>query len=145
MSRRPGSRASMRHMKSFALLLPLCLLMQDPVRTNFAVLAGFEFSKGMKLPDEVTALDGKIVQLSGFMARELPGSGPVGQFLMINDACGCNGTPKLNEIVFCALAEGTTMEIKAGIVQVTGKLYVGEQTEEDEVVSIYVLDADSVQ
>lgn len=135
----------MRRMKSFVWMVPLLVVAQDPVPTNFAVLAGYEFQKGMTLPAEVTALDGKVVQLSGFMVREVPGSGPVSQFLLINDACGCNGTPKLNEIVFCALAEGTTMEVKAGIVQVTGTLFVGEQTEEDEVISVYVLDADSVQ
>ena len=135
----------MRCMRSVALLLPLCLLPQDPIRTSFAVLAGFDWTAGMKLPDEVTKLDSKKVQLGGFMMRETPGSGPVAQFLLINDACGCTGTPKMNEIVFCAMPDGTTTEIKNGVVQVTGTLYVGEQKEEDEVIAIYVMDVDTIQ
>ena len=136
---------AMRSLRSFALLLPLGLVTQDPVRTSFAVLAGFDWTPGMKLPDEVTKLDSQKVQIGGFMMRESPGSGPVAQFLLINDACGCTGTPKMNEIVFCAMPEGVTTDIKNGVVQVTGTLYVGEQKEEDEVVAIYVMDVDSIQ
>lgn len=135
----------MRRMKRLCWLAPFCLLAQDPVPTNFAVLAGYEWTSGMELPAEVTGLDGKTVRVRGFMVREVPGSGPVSQFLLINDACGCNGTPKMNEIVCCALPEGQTMEMKNGVVEVTGTLWVGEQKEEDEVVAIYVLDADTVQ
>lgn len=124
------------------LLLGLALLATDPVKTSFSVLAGFEFEEGKPLPKEVTELDEKVVTISGFMQREVPGSHPVEQFLLINDACGCNGTPKLNEIIFCALPEGTTTEIKPGIVHATGKLYVGEVKEEGVVVMIYQMDVD---
>lgn len=143
--RSDGSMRRMRSARSLAWLLPLGLLTQDPVRTSFAVLAGFDWTPGMKLPDEVTKLDSQKVQIGGFMMRESPGSGPVAQFLLINDACGCTGTPKMNEIVFCAMPEGVTTDIKNGVVQVTGTLYVGEQKEEDEVVAIYVMDVDSIQ
>ena len=68
------ARASMRSLRSFALLLPLSLLPQDPVRTSFAVLAGFDWTAGMKLPDEVTKLDNQKVQVGGFQAPR----GPVG-------------------------------------------------------------------
>lgn len=94
---------------------------------------------------EVQLLDDVTVDISGFMMREIPGSGPVNTFLLINDACGCNGTPKMNEIVFCALAEGVTMDVKPGIVHVIGKLFVGEQKEDGEVIALYSMDADSVQ
>ena len=99
----------------------------------------------MKLPKEATDLDEKVVEIRGFMQRETPGSDPVNSFLLINDACGCNGTPKLNEVIFCTLPDGTTMDIKAGTVSVTGKLYVGEEKEDGVVVMIYQMDADSVQ
>lgn len=127
------------------LLAVLCLPGDDPHKTSFAVLAGFTFTEGMKLPKEVTDLDEKIVTLSGFMQREVPGSGAVNQFLLINDACGCNGTPKLNEIVFCTLPAGVTMDCKPGVVHVTGKLYVGEEKEDGVVVMLYQLDADVVK
>lgn len=132
-------------MKSALLLLPLLFLGEEPKKTSFAVLSGFVWTAGMTLPKEVQALDQVKVEISGFMIREVPGSSPVNTFLLINDACGCNGTPKMNEVVFCALPEGVTMDVKPGIVHVVGKLYVGEQKEDGEVVAIYSLDADTVR
>ena len=135
-------------MKS-SLAILLCALPalppQDPVKTSFAVLASFDFKEGMTLPAEVTRLDQKVIEITGFMQREVPGSGPVNQFLLINDGCGCNGTPKLNEIVFCALPEGVKMEVKSGVVKVTGTLYVGEVKEDGYVVMLYTMDADTVK
>jgi len=127
------------------LLSLLALPGDDPIKTSFAVLAGFDYQEGMSLPKEVTDLDEKIVTISGFMQREIPGSGPVDTFLLINDACGCNGTPKMHEIVFCTLPAGVTMEIKAGVVHVAGKLYVGEEKEDGVVVMLYQMDADVVK
>ena len=127
------------------LLCLLACLAQDPTKIGFATLAGFEYSEGMALPKEVTDLDQKVVKISGFMQREVPGGGPVNQFLLINEACGCNGTPKMNEIVFCTLPDGVTMDVLPGVVTVTGTLYVGETKEEGVVVMIYQMDADTVQ
>lgn len=128
-----------------AAVLLCALLVSDPTKTSFATLAGFTFTEGMTLPKDVLALDEKEVVITGFMQREVPGSSPVNQFLLINEACGCNGTPKLNEVVFCTLPAGVTMDIKPGVVKVTGKLYVGEVKEEGVVTMIYQLDADTVQ
>ena len=125
----------------------LCLLTclgQDPQRIGFDVLASYTWTEGMSLPREVTKLDENVVTIAGFMLREVPGGSPVDQFLIVNEACGCNGSPKLNEIVFCTLPEGVTMDIKPGIVRVTGKLYVGEEKEDGVVVMIYQMDADIV-
>jgi len=132
--------------KTALLLLPLLLASADePIKTSFAVLSGYVWKEGMTLPKDVTALDGKQVDISGFMIREVPGSGPINTFLLINDACGCNGTPKMNEIVFCALPEGVTIEQKPGVVHVVGKLYVGEQKEDGAVVAVYSMDAEAVK
>ena len=136
------------------LRLPLTILLlaglhgtawQDPIKVGFPTLAGFDYTEGMTLPTEVTDLDEKVVEVRGFMQREIPGSGPVNSFLLINDACGCNGTPMLNEIVFCTLPDGVTMDIKTGVVTVTGKLYVGEVKEDGVVLMIYEMDADTVK
>jgi hypothetical protein len=131
------------------LLCGLCLFLgvdgHVPVKTSFAVLASFTYDEGMTLPKEVKKLDEKTVEISGFMRREVPGSGPVSQFMLVNNACTCSGTPKMNEIVFCALPDGQTMDIQAGIVHVVGKLYVGEQKEDGVVVTLYTMDADSVK
>jgi len=127
-------------------LLPLLVLpLADPVKASFEELAGFEYTPGKPLPARVQAFDSKVVVISGFMQREVPGSGPVNEFLLVNSACNCNGTPKLNEIVFCTLPDGVTMDIKVGVVTVTGKLYVGEEKEDGVVVMLYQMDADTVK
>ena len=66
--------------------LPLLLLGEEPKKTSFAVLSGFTWSIGVTLPKEVQLLDDVTVDISGFMMREIPGSGPVNTFLLINDA-----------------------------------------------------------
>jgi len=132
------------------LRLPLLLgllacLADDPVAVGFGKLAGFDYAEGMTLPKDVTELDQKVVTVRGFMRREVPGSGPMNSFLLVNDACGCTGTPKMNEIVFCTLPDGVTTDEKTGMCTVTGTLYVGEAKEEGVVVALYQMDADSVK
>lgn len=123
----------------------LACLGNDPISVGFGKLAGFDYTEGMTLPTEVTGLHEKVVTVTGFMRREVPGSGPMNAFLLVNDACGCTGTPKMNEIVFCTLPDGVTTDEKTGLATVTGKLYVGEEKEEGVVVMLYQMDADSVK
>jgi hypothetical protein len=132
-------------LRSLACATLLACLADDPLKVGFAKLAGFEWKDGVALPKEVTDLDEKVIEIRGFMRREVPGSGPVNEFMLVNDACGCTGTPKLNEIVFCALPDGVTMDVKPGVVTVAGKLYVGEEKEDGVVVMLYQMDADTVK
>ena len=60
-----------------ALTAALALAVQDPEELSFTVLAGFTYTEGMPLPQEVLAYDEKVVTISGFMQREFPGGGPV--------------------------------------------------------------------
>lgn len=122
----------------------LACLGNDPISVGFGKLAGFDYTEGMTLPTEVSDLHEKVVTVRGFMRREVPGSGPMNAFMLVNDACGCTGTPKMNEIVFCTLPDGVTTDEKTGLVTVTGKLYVGEEKEEGVVVMLYQMDADTV-
>jgi hypothetical protein len=130
-------------------LLTACLafapLADEPIAVDFASLSDFEYVEGMQLPAHVTKLDKKRVRISGFMARENPGDGPVEYFLLINDACGCEGTPFLNEVLFCAMPEGERTEIRPGNSTVVGTLYVGEIEEDGYVVALYCLDVDRIE
>lgn len=126
-----------------ALLLPT----GDPTQVDFATLSGFDYVEGMELPTEVTQFDEEIVEISGFMKREdgvSARSDEVEYFMLVNDACGCEGTPKLNEIIFCAMAEGETTRILPGIVKVTGQMYVGEEVDDGVVLALYTMDVDSL-
>ena len=117
----------------------------DPEKVTFGTLAGFDWKAGDKLPDDVTKLDQKTVTISGYMRREDDGAGETEYFMLINDACGCQGTPKMNEIVFCTMPEGEPTEILPGIVHVTGTLYVGEVSEDKAVVALYQHDVDKIK
>jgi hypothetical protein len=131
-------------LRLITILLILSVPPSEPEPVGFPVLAGYDYKVGMTLPKEVTDLDEKEVQIRGFMRREFPGSGPVNSFMLINDACGCNGTPMMNEIVFCTLPEDVNIPLKTGVVTVTGKLYVGEVLEDGDVILVYAMDADTV-
>ena len=111
---------------------------------DFSVLSDFEYTEGMTLPTKVTKYDGKEVQVSGFMKREVAGEGEVGFFVLINDACGCTGEPMLNEVIYCQMPFGETTEIKSGIVTLTGTLGVGEQEDDGIVWGIYTMDVTKV-
>lgn len=117
-------------------------------RVGFDVLASFDYHEGMTLPAEVTKLDGQTVTIAAFMRKEEDigayGSDRVESFVLVNDACGCEGTPELNELVFCSMPVGEKTELKEGIVEVTGTLHVGEVEDGGCVVALYTLDVDHV-
>ena len=117
----------------------------EPEKVTWGTLAGFDWKAGDKLPDDVTKWDKKEVSVSGYMRREDDGAGETEYFMLINDACGCQGTPKMNEIVFCTMPEGEPTEILPGLVTVTGTLYVGEVKEDGAVVALYQLDVDKIK
>ncbi|MCC6672232.1 MAG: DUF3299 domain-containing protein [Planctomycetes bacterium] len=132
-----------------ALLLTLLGLLvpatEDPVRVGFSELANFEYTPGMQLPKEILKYNARRVEISGFMKREDGLDGETEYFLLINDACGCNGTPKLNEIVFCAMPAGQKTAIRPGTVHVTGTLDISEEKEDGVVVSLYGLEVESIR
>lgn len=116
----------------------------EPTKVDFATLSDFDFHPGDALPASVTRYDEKTIEISGFMRRESEGSGEVEFFMLVNGACDCDGIPKLNEIIFCAMPEGETTKIHSTSVKVTGTLYVGEEEEDEEVVAIYAMDVDKL-
>lgn len=120
-------------------------LVGEPVEVDFAALSDFVFTPGMTLPAHVTKLDKQTVRISGFMMREDGGDGPTEYFMLVNDACGCQGTPKLNEILFCAMPQGQTATLRPGTVHVVGTLYVGEVEEDGATIALYCVDVDQIE
>ena len=130
---------------ALALLTLLALGAPEPTELGFDVLAGFDYEEGMELPKEVTDYDGKKVTIGGFMQREDAGDGPTEYFMLVSAACGCEGTPLLNEVVFCAMPDGEAVDMEVGSVAVTGTLYVSEETDEGIVVSLYTMDVETFE
>lgn len=135
-------------MKLAAALLPFAMLavpVDEPLQVGFATLAGFDYVEGMTLPKEVLKYDQQRVVVSGFMRAEDGSPADVDAFMLINDACGCTGTPMMNEIVFCFMPDGKTARIQPSTVKITGTLSVGEEKEDGVVVGIYVLDVEKIE
>lgn len=129
-----------------ATLLLFVATLGDPPVIPFGVLSNFDYKEGMELPKSVTKYNEKEIRISGFMATE-DGSteGEFEYFILIDDACGCEGTPKLNEMIFCAMPEGQKTKLHPGSVEVTGTLYIQEEKEEGVVVSLYTMSVTSVK
>ena len=143
-----GRSVTIRDVKSvltFAIASLLLISPGDPVQIGFEILADFDYAEGMELPLEVVNFDEQKVVIPGFMQAEDETDEDVEFFMLINDACGCEGTPKLNEIVFCEMPEGETTRILPGNVKITGTLLVGEERLEDVVIGIYFLQVDKIE
>ena len=87
----------------------------------------------------------KKITVGGFMNSEDDSTGELDFFILVNDACGCEGTPKLNEMIFCSMPEGETVALKPGTAWVTGKLFIEEEIDEGIVVSLYTMEVESVK
>ena len=116
-----------------------------PRTVDFGLLASFEYREGMALPKGVTELDKKEVKVSGFMRGENGATEGLEFFMIVNEACGCAGEPKLNEVIYCAMPEGQKVNLSAAPVKVTGTMYVGEEKEGDYVTSLYRMEIQKIE
>ncbi len=116
---------------------------EKAIEVDFSVLAGFQYKEGMTLPAEIRKLDGKLVRLVGFLRNEEQ-QDACHEFWLVNQNCDCQGGPKMNEWVFCTMAAGKTVDLGDEPGVVTGRFEVGEQKEDDFVVSLYRLEVQKV-
>lgn len=123
-------------------LLLTCLLLggdDDVLRVDFELLADFEFVEGQPLPAKVRQLDGKIVRIGGF-PRSFDGEvSDLKAFWLVSQNCDCEGIPKWNEMIWCTLPEELSLTINDEPVVLEGKLAVGEDREDEYLLSIYRL------
>lgn len=114
--------------------------------TSFEVLAGFPLPgegacEKLELPAAVSALNGRLVQVTGFMLPLKIEEGRVSEFLLLKDqnACCYGRMPRLNEwIVVRPGAKGVppTMDVP---VRCRGLLSVGERREGEMVLGVYFM------
>jgi hypothetical protein len=118
----------------------------DPIPIGFGLLASFDYQTGKALPDEIRRLDGRLVSVTGFMRSDDERTENIEWFVIINEACGCEGEPKLNEVLYCAMPEGQRTNVLPGSVKVTGILLVGEDKMDDGfVLSLYRMEVIRVE
>ena len=122
-------------------LLLTCLLLPaaDVVKTDFDKLSDYEFVEGMQLPEHIKKLDGKIIRIGGF-PRTFDGEvDGISQFWLISQNCDCEGVPMWNEMMWCTLTDDQTITINDEPIVLEGKLSVGEDRDEEYLLSLYRL------
>ncbi|HIG86913.1 MAG TPA: hypothetical protein EYQ25_07720 [Planctomycetes bacterium] len=116
------------------------LLVQDddPIEVNIDWLTSVDYRPGMKLPDEILALDGKQVQLVGYMAiGTLEGDE---SFEFVPESCEC-GRSKVQHFIDVTLTDDVAT-FTPGRITLVGKFSVGEVKEDGFVTSLYRLEVE---
>jgi hypothetical protein len=114
----------------------------DPaVEINIMELTQIDWSPGSKLPKKVSALDGKKVKITGFMALDTPEG--TSSFRLTYDQCGCSNA-KASHFVEVDMGD-ETVGYNPDEVSLTGTFAVGEKREDGFVVSLYRMKADSIE
>ena len=130
-----------------AYLFPTLLMLagptwSEPEEVEILTLTSIDYKEGEELPDEVKDLDGKHIKIEGFFDNDTSEGSTT--FLLVNDGCGCEGSPKIHHFIEVTLESGTT-GYRPDRVTVVGTLSVGEVKEDGYVVSLYRLSAESVK
>ncbi|MAE47344.1 MAG: hypothetical protein CMJ86_10685 [Planctomycetes bacterium] len=110
----------------------------DPIEVNIDWLTSVDYRPGMKLPDEILALDGKQVQLVGYMAiGTLEGDE---SFEFVPESCEC-GRSKVQHFIDVTLTDDVAT-FTPGRITLVGKFSVGEVKEDGFVTSLYRLEVE---
>lgn len=107
----------------------------------------FPRAKKGYIPEDVRALDGRIVELVGYvMPIDIDDQG-IRSFALIKDQSSCcfGQTPRINHWVFVTIKGKALREIGFEPTRVVGTLKVGEFYDQGFLVCIYRLDADKVE
>ena len=117
-----------------------------PMKLKFAALGGWKYIEGKTpVPDDVQKLDGKLVEITGFMLP-VNETQNITRFIVIQSLWDCcfGQTPAVNHIIAVTMEQGRSVEFCPDLVTVTGKFSVGETREEGYLVSIFRLEGKSV-
>ena len=109
----------------------------EAVVVSIEMLTSVEYRRGKELPEDIQDLDGKTIEIEGYMAiGTLEG---IEKFELVPEPCEC-GRSKVNHFIDVTLTEGRTT-FKPGRFTVRGKFSVGEVEEDGYVVSLYFTSA----
>ena len=114
---------------------------------KWSTLGGFTYKEGMELPEEVMALNGKKIAMTGYMMS-------IGQFENIHTfilvesgwSCCFGEVPDTHQVLMCTIPEDEIgLDNIVAPILVTGTLDIGEEVEDGWVVSLYRTVCDDVQ
>jgi hypothetical protein len=112
----------------------------------FDTLKSWTYIEGKTpLPDFIKKLDGKNVEMIGFM-MPLSEVKDITQFILVPSLWGCcyGQPPAVNHIVVVRMPPGQTTKFFNDVVRVRGKFNAGETKQDGYLVSLYVLTAEKI-
>lgn len=114
-------------------------------KVDFKFLGGFDYEQKKTVPKPVKNLNGKKIELAGYMLPVDFDEGKVNSFLLMNSrmACCFGVMPRINEFVFVKMPDGKTAEFMTDIpINVSGRFEIGS---ENLVGSLYTMYADKIE
>lgn|GEM_PF-1873406 len=114
-------------------------------KVDFDFLGGFDYERDERIPEKVKELNGKTVNITGFMLPIDFDSGVVKSFMLLNNQMGCcfGVLPRVNEFIYVEMPEGKSTKYLTDIpLRVTGRL---EVVDLNLVGGIYSMTADRVE
>lgn len=115
-------------------------------RLTFDTLKSWTYIEGKTpIPDFIKKLDGKDVEMIGFM-MPLSEVKNITQFLLVPSLWGCcyGQPPAVNHIVVVKMPPGQTTKFANDVIRIRGKFNVGETKQDGYLVSLYVLTAEHI-
>jgi hypothetical protein len=101
---------------------------------------------GKKPPQEVMEMNGKSVEVMGFMAA-LTQLEEIDEFVLASSPpmnCFCHPPLRVNEVVFVQMKKGKKTEYKGGVVRVRGKLIVNTTVTDEFADIMYTIECEEV-
>ena len=114
-------------------------------KVNFDFLAGYEYKEEKDIPQKVKELEGKVVEITGFMLPIGFEGRSVTSFMLMSTRAGCcfGVMPRDNEFIFAKVPKGKDTRFIIDIpLTVTGTLHIGRETL---VGGIYSMTVDNVK
>jgi hypothetical protein len=112
---------------------------ENPKKLKFDILTTWKYDeKNPHIPDEVKALDGKYIELTGFM-MPINETENITKFIVVNALWGCcfGQAPAVNHVIIVTMEPGKAIDFYPDPITVTGRFSVGETREEGYLVSIF--------
>ena len=103
---------------------------ENITKVNFAFLGGFKYNNKSDIPGPVMALDGKMIEISGYILPVDFSDGRVTTFMILKHKMTCcfDVMPRNNEFIFAKSGNDKSIDfIKGAPVTVRGVLHIGKE------------------
>jgi hypothetical protein len=123
---------------------PVSLIANTYQQLSFRTLR--TYLPGKKPPQEVMEMNGKSVEIMGFMAA-LTQLEEIDEFVLSSSPpmnCFCHPPLRVNEVIFVQMKKGKKTEYKGGVVRIRGKLVVNTNVTDEFADIMYTVECEEV-